>query len=462
MKSYLVFAIAALLAAACGTKQPSRPTATEPLVEQSNEPIEASDAEEEIVEFECEKTQADWPMFQRTPDRHGVSDAPALGNPTIRWSAQIGIASWLNNPVIADGRVYAPSSGQVWNKPDGSDGVYSFDLATGEQLWFQPVAGDANGAAYADCRLFVTSDAGTVSAFDARSGEELWVREFEQKVYANPLPLGDTVVVGGAGGGVAALNVADGEPVWTADVGSAVRGGASTDGERVYVTTVGLRILALDAASGEPVWTADITDADATEIYAAPTVDGGQLYVSYVRNTSYSVPAVKSYESRTGKLLWSATNTHNLTGGWGNIRSSPAFRDGRLYWGEPYSNRIVTLDADGGDVANSVAAGTCMFPHWPSPAIAGDLLYVGRHDGGLYALDTTTGTQKWSYYLGDARSAKNSFPPEFADESPGRCSWDPPFGKPIYASPAVAEDGTIVVSTGDGWVHALGELDAPK
>src|SRR5262249_19008112 len=42
-----------------------------------------------------------------------------------------------------------------------------------------------------------------------------------------------------------------------------------------------------------------------------------------------------------------------------------------------------------------------------SPAVAGDVLYIGSGDGSLYALDRFTGAKRWSY---DAGSSVSSSP----------------------------------------------------
>lgn len=440
------------VAVGCASPRPAAPVATEPLIEK---PVADSNATEGPARFECDEADVDWPMFQRNVQRVGTTEAPPIASPRVAWSNRVGISGWLNSPLIADGRVFAPSSGQVWNRPDGADGVYAFDLASGEQQWFVSTADDANGAAYHRCRVFTTSDAGTVTAVHAQTGKTLWVTELAGKIYANPLVIDGLVIVGGERGELAALDSSTGEPVWKRHVGGPVRGGASADDERVFVTTETGHVVALRYKDGQPQWSVRIDGAKSA--YGLPTVAGGKIFVGFVRDTSYNTPAVAAYDAATGTELWRARNSRDLSGGWGNVRSSPALVDGHLYWGEPYSNRIVALDVLGGDVATSTPAGVCTFPHWPSPAVAQDIVYLPRHDGGLYAVNATDGSLAWSFYLGDAKSVSQTFPPEHQAPGADRCQWEPPFGRPIYASPAVASDGTVIVGTGDGWLHAIRE-----
>lgn len=453
-----VCSLAILAVVGCKTQRGAErgpdPTPTEPLVEE--EPAPAVDASG--PGFQCDATDpAPWPMFQRDAARRGATTASAIEQPAVLWSSEVGITGWLNSPVIADGHVFVASSGQLWNKPDGGDGVFAFTLA-GEQVWFRELPGDANGIAYEGCRIFATSDAGVIAALDARTGEPLWQREIEGgKLYTNPMPLGGRVYVGNAEGALFALDQATGETVWAKALGGAIRGGVASDGERLFVGTQARLVAALDAADGKTVWSQKLEDPAAKEIYPTPTVVGSTVVFGYARDTAYDDPALVAFDTVTGELAWQGTNPRGLSGGWGNLRSSPALVDGVLVWGEPYSNRLVAADASSGEVLRSTPSGVCMFEHWPSPAAAGDRIYLPRHDGGLYAADASTGALVWSLYLGDSRFPPAPFPPALRESAWDRCVWEPPVGEPIYASPAIAEDGTVFIVTGEGWLHAIGE-----
>lgn len=443
-----------LCAAACGAPQSKTstvPVAAEPLIEAPASPPTV------VPEAPCDWPRAGaWPMFQQNASRTGVSAAPGIRNPTIRWSRPLGIAGWLNSPVIAEDTVFVGSNGQVWNQPDGGDGVAAFDLQTGDTRWFHALDGDVNGVAYASCRVFATTDSGKVVGLDARSGERLWVLDVKgQKFYSNPLVVGDIVLVGDSRGTAWAINARDGKAIWTRAFSGAIRGGLAADGARVYVTTESKQVAALDPKNGAVVWSTTLSDPNATQIYAAPTVLGDMLVVGYVRDTSYQQPALVAYDASSGQQAWLGSNPDGHTGGWGNIRSSPAVIDGKLVYGEPYSNRVVTVDGQTGVVTASEPIGPCMFQHWPSPAVANGMFYLPRHDGGLYAF--LAGSPAWGLYLGDSARPPLPFPDEMSSDGWDRCSWDPPVGKPIYASPAIADDGTIVVATGDGFLHAVAE-----
>lgn len=62
----------------------------------------------------------------------------------------------------------------------------------------------------------------------------------------------------------------------------------------------------------------------------------------------------------------------------------------------------------------------------PLPAIADETVYIGSNDGNLYAINTKTGKQIWSYKTDGS----------------------------IYSSPTVT-DGIVYVGSNDGYIHAV-------
>jgi outer membrane protein assembly factor BamB len=69
-------------------------------------------------------------------------------------------------------------------------------------------------------------------------------------------------------------------------------------------------------------------------------------------------------------------------------------RDGMVYVGTSDSSRFMGLDAKTGRLRFNFDAHSYMFS---SAALAGDLAYVGDHNGRLYAIDTKSGKLAWEY-----------------------------------------------------------------
>lgn len=432
----------------------------------TSQTIDATDSIEPTTITDSTSTQFDsaWPAFQGSWARTGLSQADPIGKPNILWKTEIGIQSWLNNPIIVGNLVIVGSSGETWNKRDDQDGVYALDLDTGRIAWFMKADADVNGVAYANGLVFATDDGSYVRALNPMSGETIWrTRTNGMAVYTNPLAVKDIVVVGDFTGNLSAFSQKDGSLRWSKKLNGAIRGGASSDGETIYVCSASGMVLAINV-DGTENWSLQLTrpsfegdTEEPAEIYAAPTIVDDLLIVGFARDTAYDIPAFVGIDRHNGSIKWRASNPHDLEGGWGNIRSSPAIYEDLFIYGEPYSNRIVAININNGRVEWSAETGGVMFPHWPSPAIVKDIVIAPRHNGGLYALHADSGELFWSLYLGDAARSGPDFPSDLVDPEWPEGAWEPNVGKSIFASPAITNDGRIVIGTDQGYIFCIGE-----
>lgn len=397
-----------------------------------------------------------WSLFHGDVARTGHTDAPVIRAPRVLWRAKVGAQGWLDAPVIAGSLVVVPSSGDAHNAADPRDGVYGIDLASGRPRWHARLAGDANGVAVSGDRAVVGSDDGRVTALDLQSGAPIWSSRVAGKAYASPLPLGDQVIVGDASGTVRALALADGTPRWQVQLDGAIRGGASADGGAIYAVSQRGEAVAL-RFDGGAIWRVRLdkiaAGASLTEVYAAPIVTGSSLIIPFVRDTYYATPGVLSLEKKTGKLVWLASGQG--ASDWGNVRMTPALVGEVLVWPEAYSGDVVGLDVNTGTVRFRNTVGACFFPSWAAPAAARDVVYAPRFDGSLYAVRARDGGVLWQMYLGEERRA--GLVAAGKSGSPSSCAWDVPSGAPLYSPPAIAEDGTVIVGSGEGFVYAIGE-----
>jgi outer membrane protein assembly factor BamB len=80
---------------------------------------------------------------------------------------------------------------------------------------------------------------------------------------------------------------------------------------------------------------------------------------------------------------------------------------------------------------------------WSSPAVANGVVYVGSFDGNLYALDAATGQERWRLRIVE-------------DATPGEDSRDSESREWIFPSPAVV-DGVVYIGSGDGYLYAITE-----
>jgi len=83
------------------------------------------------------------------------------------------------------------------------------------------------------------------------------------------------------------------------------------------------------------------------------------------------------------------------------VISSPAVRDGTVYFATGASGLVQALDAKTGTPIFSLA-----FNHWPffsSPSLAGKFLYIGSEQGKLLAIDVTVGRLAWAFETQDSK-----------------------------------------------------------
>lgn len=412
-----------------------------------------------------------WPMFQYSPQHQGQVARPAITDPQILWKAPVGVTGWLNSPVIDHNRVFVPSSGTLWNLPDQGksagkntvpgDGVLAFDLKTGQQLWFKAAQNDVNNLVLAAGKVIATGGENAVWALDPTSGKELWRTPIQAEGF-QILALEDQIIVGTGKGQIIWIDATTGAIQTRTQLDAAVRAGISWDGTHFFAATLEGSVYAFDR-QGNLVWQKnlrslypDLIDPDYPirfEIYGAPTVYKDFVIIGFARDSYYPEPALLALDRKNGKLRWKAT-AYAKKSDWGNVRSSPAVFDHFLIYAEPYSNTIVALDADTGKGLGGQSMGAVMFPQWSSPAIAESTVYMPRFDGGLYALNAQNGDRLWQLYLGEPSLAGPKFPSALSNLSGG--AWKPPVGDAIYASPALAADGRILLPAA-GYLYCIGQ-----
>ena len=406
--------------------------------------------------------KSSWYTFQYNNQRTAYTENPAIKSPVVRWKTQIGIQGYLNNSVIAD-QIYVGSSGDQHNTPDERDGIYCLNKKSGAIIWHFRTETDACGVAYADGRIYSTGDDGYLRCLDAKSGEELWHTQFDGELYAQPLIVGEMVIIGDESGSVIATNRATGKHAWMVKLASTnIRGGLSADKQHIYAAFEEGRVACLDMKGGV-VWMEDLEykdefGEDFQQIYGAPTVLFDKLIIPFSRSTYYNKPAIYALNINDGSIAWKAAKDESASVTHGNIRSSVAIWKNLILFGNPYSNSLIAVNLSNGEMAWNLPFGDCMFPHWPSPVIAGNTLYLGRHDGGFGAIDLEKQQVSWQLYLGDHDQVQ--LRPRDYGTNPGSsapCNWDPATGSSIYATPAIDKKGTIYIGNGEGWFFAIGE-----
>jgi outer membrane protein assembly factor BamB len=216
---------------------------------------------------------ADWPQWLG-PRRDGSTSetvAPWKGKLKVLWHKSVGDGH--SAPVVAEGRVYLLT--QVASKDEET--LTAYDAKTGEQLWETTYArppfknpfgtGPRATPAVRDGRIYTFGVTGMLTCFE-RSGKKRWQVDTLKKFKApnlffgascSPLVEGGKVFVnvGGKGASVVAFDAGSGNVVWKAlddraSYASPVLLGKGSRPQLVVLTQQGL--VSLDPTSGDLFW----------------------------------------------------------------------------------------------------------------------------------------------------------------------------------------------------------------
>jgi outer membrane protein assembly factor BamB len=217
----------------------------------------------------------DWPQW-RGPNRDGALAAfkePAAWPDRLieKWKIEVGLG--YSSPLIVGDRLY------MFSREGSEEVMRALDAATGKELWrsaypaaFEVMkaaarhgAGPKSTPTFANGRLFTLGMTNIVTAFDAKSGKQLWQKPATpaQPLYhtaMSPVVDGNLVIVhvGGPGNAaLAAFDVATGAERWTWTADSPAYGSpivADLGGTRQVITYTHRYLLAVSTANGALLW----------------------------------------------------------------------------------------------------------------------------------------------------------------------------------------------------------------
>jgi eukaryotic-like serine/threonine-protein kinase len=411
-------------------------------------------------------------MFRGDARRTGVYAGPGISQaPKIKWQFHTGGAV-ISSPVISGGVLFVGSSDHSF---------YALDAESGALKWKFKAEGriTSSAAVSAGLVLFGSYD-GNFYALDAASGKVRWKfktegeRRFEGKhlhgsqpvaelmpdpfdfYLSSPVVFGGAVYFGSGDTNIYALDLESGKLKWKFKTGDVVHASPAIADGVLFVGSWDSYFYALDAATGTENWrfkTGEDHDIyNQVGIQASAAVMDGVVYFGCRDSNFYAVDAV------TGKQIWSFSNK----GSW--VIGSAAVRDGKVYFATSDSGKFYEMDAKSGAVVFSLD-----FKHWPmfsSPALVGDELYLGSHQGRLYSIDLKGRKIGWIFETDGAKKTGGTY--TNADGSP---NYDAAFVDffyddmvagvqkmmaigTVFSSPMVA-DGVIYFGSADGNVYAL-------
>ncbi|HWY41989.1 MAG TPA: PQQ-binding-like beta-propeller repeat protein [Candidatus Sulfotelmatobacter sp.] len=411
-------------------------------------------------------------LFHSNPARTGLFNAPGVPEfHKVKWQFRAK-GPVLSSPVVSGDTVYVGSS---------DHNFYALDLVAGAMKWkFETEGRISSSAAVSNGSVFFESYDGNLYCLDAATGKLKWKfktdgeRRFAAKhlhgaepaaelmpdpfdfFLSSPMVADGLVYFGSGDANVYAIDASAGTMKWRFKAGDVIHGSPALANGTLYIGSWDSYFYALDAATGKEKWRFKTGEDPGTHnqqgIQSSAAVVDGVVYFGCRDSKFYAVDAT------TGKQLWAFSNK----GSW--VISSPAVRDGKVYFATSDTGLFHALDAKTGAPVFSLD-----FKHWPmfsSPAISGDFAYIGSHQGRLLAINLKTQKLAWSFDTDGAKKNAATYTKE--DGSP---KYEAAFFDFFYddmvsgvykmfaigsvlSSPAVAGD-TVIFGTTDGNIYAL-------
>jgi outer membrane protein assembly factor BamB len=411
-------------------------------------------------------------MFRGDVHHAGTYDGAGLAQlHGVKWTFRTG-AAVISTPAVADGTVYVGSS---------DHNLYALDAASGALRWKFATRGRVSSSpAVAGGRVYFVSYDSNLYALDAASGALAWKfttageRRFSARhlhgaepaaelmpdpfdvFLSSPVVVAGTVYFGSGDGNVYAFDAASGALRWKFHTGNVIHASPAVADGVLYIGSWDSYFYALDAASGKQRWRfktgEDPKINNQVGIQSSAVVADGMVYFGCRDSHLYALDAA------SGAARWAYSTGES----W--VISSPAVRDGTVYFATSDSGLVQALDSRSGTPVFSLA-----FNHWPffsSPSLAGNFLYIGSHQGKLLAVDLTARQVAWSFQT--ESSVKNGPTYTKADGTPNyAAAYSDSFYDQlvianermmsvgaVLSTPVVAGD-TIYFGSWDGQLYAI-------
>ena len=330
---------------------------------------------------------------------YGGSGVPAFNK--VKWMFATH-GQVISSPAISEGTAYFGST----------DGVfYAVELAKGTERWkFATHVRITSSPAVEKGTVYFESYDGNFYALNAADGKLKWKfatageRRFAGKHLHGTQPEGESmpdpfdfylsspaiwngaVYFGSGDGNVYALDSGTGAVKWKFATGNVVHASPAIMDGVVFIGSWDSYFYALDAASGKEKWR--FKGGEDTKIYnqvgfqASAAVADGTVYIGCRDSNFYALDAAN------GKQKW----VFNNKGSW--VIGSAAVHAGRVYFSTSDSGMFYAVDAKTGA---QIASAKFIWPMFSSPAISGNTLYIGSHDGKLRAIDLASNALAWVF-----------------------------------------------------------------
>ncbi|MEV7238766.1 PQQ-binding-like beta-propeller repeat protein [Streptomyces sp. NPDC051020] len=381
-----------------------------------------------------------------------IGPGPRAADVRAMAGAEAGPATgWVRPPAGLNGAVPAaaplpPPAHAPEAPPAEPDRWRPWRFRMSNDVWGTPVvAGDL---------LYVTSF--EVHALDVGNGR----RQFKTRDVAWSMTLDGGRIHGSDGPSLYALDALTGAERWRLQTDAWVYS-LKADRGTVITGTRGGGVQAWEASTGEKLWETGGVQTDFETAEAGPAIHDGTVYL-------WQDARLRAVDARTGIERWSYPIGDAASCGGVPVRVTAA-TDGYVYVAA--GTRVLAVDVASGLVRwhfESPAVFLSPPAFAPGPAVTGGGVYLADYLGTVYALDATTGKDRWRI----ATEARQSIEPVLVtagnvhvgsgsalytlDAVTGTPKWRFAAGGEVVGAPVVA-DGRLHFGSAD---HVLYTLDA--
>src|SRR5215469_5622575 len=287
-------------------------------------------------------------------------------------------------------------------------------------------------------------------------GKLLWSRRLGP-IFSSPVAGLGMLYIASTDGYLYALRQDSGVIAWRARLGDLLTDATpALEGQVLFVSVHGTALEALNAHTGQVYWTFETGE----KIQAPPLVVGSRLLIAS-RMTLWALDAA------SGRLLW---KFHRGASAWPTT-GSPAVAGNVVYIGLGTGSQLWALDLTGGHILWSFDTGDRITSE---ALVATDAIYIATWHGRIFALNRAGGAKRWVYSLnaksrqsivdgvGGSMALANGrlYVGDYRgvisciDALHGKLSWRFATGAQVLATPVVTA-GQVYVGSGDGTFYAL-------
>lgn len=330
-----------------------------------------------------------------------------------------------------------------------------------EVLWkFEAEEQVTSTAAIVEGRVYLASLKGELHCLDLRTGKPVWkyrsiesadAEMFAPGFKASPTITPDKVFIGDEEGVLHAIDRKTGKRLWDFKTNAEIVSGVTLYEDKLLFGSHDNSLYCLKQVDGTKVWSFETQGP----VNCTPAISGQRTFVTGC-DEHLRVINIESGKEEADLPL----GTYLI--------ASPAVVGNMLYVGT-YASEVVAIDWKAQKTVWTYKAEDRDFPYHSSAAVTDDVVIVGGRDKRLHCIDRKTGKARWTLLT----KAKVDSCPVIcgsrvfvgsqdgllycADLATGRELWKFPTGKGISASPAIGE-GCLVVGneSTDGTVYCFG------